>query len=445
MSFFDWLLGDKNKDDSSSSDPSIRFGRHSGYYKSSTQHNAWDAALNAFEEGNYMESYRKLFEYLGAGTTNCVQTTEHDDNSISFEIQQGSKRILGKADVKSVRAEIDIAQAETLNVAFMRRLMEYNNGLTYGRFALDDANHLRMVFDTAAIDASPYKLFYALKEIAVNSDKQDDLLIEQFKMLVPTDTVLKTEIPDDEKQVKYDYIISSIQENFAAIEGNKQLSEQYPGSVTYLLLDLLYRLDYLTCPEGYTMEIFESAHRIYKVHDKAILQKNVGLRKELERLLVRKKEDYFTELYRSDYAFEINPTVSPDAISAYISEELRNTDWYINQNQHKVALAISNTIVGSILFNFTPIKPMRSLLHLYYYIIENKYFENLGFNKKYINDEGQLQAKLIQQAIQAVIQQNKKEYPHLVFDFNKMQYINLAAFAKSYLTQVRDLDFTKPE
>jgi hypothetical protein len=445
MSLFNWLKGNKNADVAVSELPHIRFGRHSGYYKSATQHEAWDNALNAFEEGDYMESYRKLFEYLGANESTCVSTQELENNSIDFEVIQGSKRIVGNANCKKIRAEIDIAKADTLNVAFMRRLLEHNNGLTYGRFVLDDENHLRMVFDTAAVDASPYKLFYAFKEIAINSDKQDDLLIEQFKMLRETDENLKIQISEAEKEAKYDYILASIQQTLTAIDNNRQLSEQYPGSVTYLLLDVLYRVDYLTCPEGFSMDILESAHRLYKTNDKTILQKNIVLRKELERLLLRKREDYYAELYRADYAFEINPTVSPDALMAYIDEELRNTEWYMQQSHFIVSLAISNMIVGSILFNYTPIKPIRQLLHLYFHVVENPYFRALGFSAVYENEAAALQNKPIQDSIQQILTTNKKEYPNLKMDFTKLQYNNKAAFAKSFLMQLRQLDFLKKD
>lgn len=445
MGLFDWLKGNKSAVSTDIEQPHIRFGRHSGYYKTAAQHEAWDEALSAFEDGDYMGSYRKLFEYLGANESDCVRTTELENNSIDFEIIQGSKRILGNADCNRIRAEIDIAKADTLNVAFMRRLLEHNNGLTYGRFVLDDKNHLLMVFDTAAIDASPYKLFYAFKEIAINSDKQDDLLIEQFKMLQVTDENLKNEVPETEKSVKYEYILASVKNTMTQIDEHRQLSEQFPGSVTYLLLDMLYRVDYLTCPEGFTMDVLESAHRLYKTNDKMMLQKNVILRKELEKLQTRKQEDYYAEIYRAAYAFEINPTVSPDALMAYIDEELRNTEWYLQQNHTHIALAITNMIVGSILFNYTPIKPIRALLHLYFNIIENRYFNDLGFQKIFQTEDEVLQAKPIQEAIQAVLLANKKEYPKLKIDFLKLQYTNKAAFAKSFLTQLRELNFEKPE
>jgi hypothetical protein len=63
--------------------------------------------------------------------------------------------------------------------------MEANHRLNFSRFALDNDNHLCIVFQTGALDASPLKLLHALRELAINADKKDDLLLEEFKSLTP--------------------------------------------------------------------------------------------------------------------------------------------------------------------------------------------------------------------------------------------------------------------
>ena len=92
----------------------------------------------------------------------------------------------------------------------MRRLIELNYDLEYSRYALDDNNTITMVFDTYALDASPYKLYYALKEIATKADKMDDLLLDEFQMLRATDKSLQLPIPDVEKEIKYQFTTQAI-------------------------------------------------------------------------------------------------------------------------------------------------------------------------------------------------------------------------------------------
>ena len=82
--------------------------------------------------------------------------------------------------IQKLRCSARIAKGEQLNVGLLRRLIEHNYGLKYSRYALDAEGYITIVFDTFLLDGSPYKLYYALKEIATHADKQDDLLISEF-------------------------------------------------------------------------------------------------------------------------------------------------------------------------------------------------------------------------------------------------------------------------
>ena len=59
--------------------------------------------------------------------------------------------------------------------------------MNFGRFALGESNELLVVFDTYTLDGSPYKLYFALKEMATQADKFDDLLLDEFDMLKPVE------------------------------------------------------------------------------------------------------------------------------------------------------------------------------------------------------------------------------------------------------------------
>ena len=90
------------------------------------------------------------------------------------------KKAVGKANIEKVTIEAKIAKTDTLNIGFMRRLLERNFQLRYSRFALDEENNITIRFDTSVLDGSPYKLYYALKELTTNADKLDDLLIDDL-------------------------------------------------------------------------------------------------------------------------------------------------------------------------------------------------------------------------------------------------------------------------
>ena len=186
MGFFDKFFGSTVE---SVPQPAISFGRYSDSYKTKEQYAAWDESLDLFERQEYLASFRAFFTYLRDVKEENVSFSE-DKGVIQFELIQGSKKIIGIANRKKVKAEAKIAITENLNIGFMRRLMEENFKMRYSCFALDTDNDITIVFDTNVLDASPYKLYYALKEVATKADKLDDLLIDEFDALHHTDESL---------------------------------------------------------------------------------------------------------------------------------------------------------------------------------------------------------------------------------------------------------------
>lgn len=441
MSFFDRLFGRNTVEETQ---PNIKFGRYTDSYKTRENYKAWDDALHLFEKKNYLTFYREFFHYLRDIKEKNVSYWEEKDG-IGFELYQGSKKISGFANDQRFKAEAKVVKADSLNVGFMRRLMEKNFNLKYTRFALDAENNICIVFTTYTLDGSPYKLYYALKELATNADKQDDLLLDEFDMLRAIETSHLQEIPLIEKEAKYQFITKKIQQVFDEIEGSDLSPLQYPGAIAYLMLNLIYRLDYLTKPEGYMMEVLERVHRLYFAQDtKGNTQKNSVLKKELKKLLSRPKEEFFKEMYRVVTTFGITAPVNHDKVISFIDGEINNMDWYKENNYHHVALAIPGYIVGYCLFNFAVPKPDRDLLHLYFQIMEADYFRQLGFSIKYRKKETKaLNKKSIRKAIDAIVEDNKEKYPSLKPATGTLNFDSDIDFAKSYLMMIRNMEVVK--
>ena len=443
MGFFDRLFGSSTEKEPQ---PDIKFGRYSDSYKESDNYDAWDVALEKFDEGAYLESYREFFRYLRDEKEKNVKFRE-ENGGISFELYQGSKKIIGFADSKKVKAEAKIAMAKSLNVGFMRRLMEKNFSLKYSRFALDKEDNITIVFDTYTLDGSPYKLYYALKEVATNADKQDDLLLDEFRMLQPVDTSHLEELPGPEKEVKYRYVMDKIEEVLLEIEGGKLHSDQYPGGIAYLLLDLIYKLDYLVKPEGYTMETLERMHRLYFSQDgKSTIQKNQMLVREFGKLRDRPRDDFFKEMYRVTATFGITTPVNHDRVVSFIDGEVNNMDWYKDNSYNMAAMAIPGYIVGYCMFNYAVPKPDRDFFHLYFKIVESAYFRQLGFTEEYWDVQLKtFNRKAIKRAVEEIAEENKSVFPRLSPASGSLDFKSLPDFAKSYLLMVRNLDMTKAD
>ena len=441
MSFLDRLFGTKEE---AVQQPDIRFGRYSDSYKEASNYDAWDEALEKFEAEQYVDCYKAFFNYLRDEEEDNVRWWG-EETGIKFEIYQGSKKISGFADKDSLVARASIAQTEQLNVGFLRRLLEKNFSMNFGRFALGDDNELQVVFDTYSLDGSPYKLYFALKEMAIQADKFDDLLLDEFDMLKPVEVSHLIAIPDEMKAVKYNFITTSIKAVLKEINEGDLDPVKFPGGIGYLLLDLIYKLDYLVKPEGFMMEALERMNRLFFAKDdKSLAEKNRLLAKELEKLLERDQASFFKEMYRVKTTFGITPSVTHDRVVSFIDGELNNMDWYCENNYKKVAMSIPGFVVGYCLFNFASPRPDRDFLHLYYEITESQYFKDLGFKIKYIDEEtGKLNKKSIKKAIEKIVDKNEVAFPKLSPSISSLNFNSMTEFARSYLLMVRNLDLTK--
>jgi len=442
MGLFDKIFG---KNHELASQPNIQFGRYSDSYKSAKQYDAWDVALEKFEEKNYLESFSKFFEYLNDKKENNV-VWSRENGTINFEIYQGSKKIAGEANDKEFKASSKVVKTESLNIGFMRRLVESNFDLKYSKFALDTENDIVIVFSTSSLDGSPYKLYFALKELATNADKQDDLLLDEFDSLTPLSNQHIQDLSTTEKEIKFQLIHQKINSVLKEIDTGKLSPDKYPGATAYLLLDLVYRLDFLVSSEGYMTDLLERMHRKYFENDgKATAQKNLAMKKEFIKLLERPKEECFKEMYRVKATFGITSPVNLDKIVSFIEGELGNMDWYHENNHHNVALAIPGYIIGYCLFNYAVPKPVLDLFLLYYQITEPEYFRELGFTNNYLKEDKTLDAKAIKRAFERIEAANKNRYTKFKIKDGSIKYESLPLFAKSFLQIFRQFDLTKKE
>jgi len=425
-------------------EPNIKFGRYSDSYKSTEQYDEWDKALVSFQRGKYLDCYRSFFKFLKDEEEGNLEYWE-EGHGIRFEFIQGSKKIGGFADRKKFKAETKVVKVEELELDFMQRLIEANFDLKYSRYALDNENNIAMVFDTHTLDGSPYKLYFALKELATKADKQDDLLVEEFESLTFAEISHLKGIPEPEKEAKYQFIQSKITEVFDELKSGVWDEQEYPGAVAYLFLNLTYKLDYLTKPEGFMMESLERIHRLYFSNNQPNTDdKNAILKWEFNNLLQRSKSDFFKGMYEVPATFGITSPVNHDKIATFIDVELPNMDWYQEQGYDAIAEAIPGYIIGYSLFYYAVPVPDRDLFHLYFKIIEPTYFQSLGFEASYYNPKtNKFNSKIIKRTIKMITVSHKNQYPQLSPAVGSLNFDSVAQFAKSYLLMIKDLDMMK--
>jgi hypothetical protein len=437
MSIWDTLFN-RNAHPATHATPDHRFGRYTDAYKTKAEYDAYAAAGEAFDEGEFLPSVTSFLEYLRDEKEDNVKWKGGRDK-LYFEFYQGSKRVTGYADRSQLRAQARIARLRQPDTTLLHRLTTMNYELKYSRFALDEDDCLTIVFDTAAHDASPHKLYQALKEMALRADKQDDLLLEEFGEAVGEVEVTHLEpLSAEEKQVKLDFLRQRITGVLDYLSSGHLNPEAHPGAVAYLLLDLIYRLDYLLVPEGYTMEALERMHRMYfaREDDQPVTHKNVRLIGELQQLLRRAPENFAGELYAGKSTFGITLPASHDRLSNLIGNELSNMDWYEDNGYPEVARAIPGYIVGYALFNYAVPPPDRELLHLYYRVTEEEYFDRLGYPGQ-LSKNGRPERRAIRKAIGRIVARYREEYPWFRPAVMEVGYKDMLEFARTFLEMVR--------
>lgn len=434
----DKLFGWTRKKDETQAGPDIPFGRYSDNNKPVAKVNRWTDADNLFKDKKYDESIDAFFDYLRDEATNNV-VYERNGAEGRFELIQGSKIVRGRINNQHVQAEVVLAKMPDSSVPVMRRLLEMNFALYYSRFALDD-ERLCMRFDAELHSASPSKLYYGLKELAIKSDKQDDLLVHDFTILEKLDTDHIENIPEEEKEIKFRFFQQWIRETtelIATLDPDK-----FSGGIAYMLLALAYRIDYLVCPEGRLLHDLEKIAGIYfKKDDRPVTEKNRDMVEEFKKLLTKSKDEIFGYLFRSRYTFSI---VSPQQYKM-VADSIRTTNgnvaWYRDNNYPQIATKVTEYGISYCQYSYSLPRPLTLLFHLFMMINYPDFFEALGFKNLYYDPSTkQFNSLSITERIREIQDEWKEKYPHMDFKVENLKFDNLVNFDYSFTTELEYLN-----
>lgn len=441
MGWLDKLFG---KDQSSeNNDPAlsqIRFGRYSDNNKSLTKTAKWYEADNLFKEKKYQESIAAFFEYLSDEKEKNVQFNMAG-NGFSFELVQGSKKIYGSSDGQHITAHVPVVKMGTPSAAVMRRMLELNYGLYYSRTAMNEDNVISMMFDSTVDSANPNKLYYGLKELATKADRQDDILVADFRMLEEIDTHHIERLPEKELDIKYRYFRQWIEETLSQAAALNQ--DSFSGSVAYMLLNLLYRIDYLIAPEAKLLADLEKINGIYwtKKEETPIIERNKMMQDAFRKLLDVSREEFAASVYRAKATFAITNPPKSEKTKETIENSNRDSYWYIENKYPSIALILNEYGMSYNQYTFSMPHVVTDFFHLYMMVMHADYFAELGWTKKlYKAAENQFDKGAIQQRILQLIAMHKEKFPYLQMDTARLKFDNLYQFGISFSEQVANFN-----
>ncbi len=438
---FDKLFGRSKKKEESQAGPDIPFGRYSDNNKPVAKVNRWTDADTLYKEKKYIESIDAFFEYLRDDTAQNV-VYERNGAEGRFQLYQGSKIVRGHFNNEVLKAEVTLARMPQPSVPVMRRLLEMNFNLYYSRFALD-SDRLCMSFDSDIATASPSKLYYGLKELSAKADKQDDLLVQDFTMLEITDNEHIVVIPEAEKEVKYEYLQKWIKETLDTISPLD--ADKFSGGIAYMLLALIYKIDYLITPEVKLLHDLEKITGIYfKKDERPVIEKNRDMIEEFRKMQAKTKEEVFACLFRSKYTFAIVAPQQYKTIADSIHGANQNLVWYKDNKHHFIATQIAEYGISYCQYSYSLPKAITELVHLYMMVNYSDYFAALGHKRYYDPAKNQFASEEICEKIKAIQEKWKDKYPLMDFKTQNLRFDNLVNFDYSFTNEMEFLN-TDPE
>jgi hypothetical protein len=411
--------------------PDVRFGRYSDAYKEADRYVFWDEAVLLFEQKQYTAAFQSLLAYLfDPNENNVVQRIE--DGILHFELVQGSKRIIGRADTQRIVAEIDVLRCLQLGLPLMRRLMEMNYELQFCRFALlDDTIYLK--YDTHIGDALPEKLYFALREMATQADKYDDLLIASFPHLVPSQHTVQLPLPDTERATKYTYLQRWIDNAFGLIY--RLDSNAQAVAISYILLNTALKIDYLIVPQGSITDKIEFINELYYTDTETnIVERNNRAQRELTAIQQLSTEMLYRELYQVRATFGLASYAQPSQLFIAMGSILNDIAQCADRRHPLIAQYITECAVQFALFHLGMPTCLRHYLHLMVRCLNADYFDELGFTPHYVEASTQkLNAKALKQALSELQTQARRTFPDFSLSVSHLNFKTPLNFVQSLI------------
>jgi hypothetical protein len=419
-------------------DPDILFGRYSDNNKTLRQVSRWTDADNLFKEKKYTESFDAFFEYLRDGDAQNV-VYERNGAEGRFQVYQGSKIVRGTFDGQQVKAEVTLAKMPQPSVPVMRRLLEMNFSLYYSRCALDN-DRLNMRFDSNIEAANPSKLYYGLKELATRADKQDDLLVRDFTTLQTMDNEHVTSLPPQEKEVKYEYLQSWIKQTLDTIDALDK--DKFSGGISYLLLTLVYRLDYMIKPEGVILYELEKIPAIYfKKDERPVIEKNRDMIEQFKVIQAKTKEEIFAGLFRSRHTFSIVTPQQHKVVADSIIAANQNMIWYRDNNYPFIANQVIEYGFAYCQYSYSLPRPISELFNLYMQANYSSYFLALGYPDSWYDPyKNEFNSEAIIERIKEIQLKWKEKYPNMDLKIQNIRFDNLVNFNHTFVTEIQLLN-----
>ena len=438
---FSWISLFKQKNTNSPLEFN-HFGRFISYKKTPLQQEQYQESKKAFSQQRYLDGYEHYFEYLHFfdNGEDCGNISFYrDENSLRFKLIQGSAIIKGDITQRRLSASVSLAHILKDNIAVMRRLLEKNYLYTYSTFFLEN-NTLKAKIYFDNISLSPQKIFFPLRELAINADKEKELLLDEFDNLEPIE-LDHIEVMDPHlKETKLRFFREWIDKTEQKV--SLLPTQEQSGAIAFIWLNLLLKIDYFVTPRGKLgFDIYEAVQEYYLEDNKLVEEKNDTLQKAVEKLKALDTQLLSKSLYPIKQTFDIFSNDNLDEIRRFIEETLTKVIWYKEHRYEEVILTIYEYLGLYMLYNFGMNSCLRELVQFNIRLHNTDFYSALGMPSLYKNEK--LHSSKISDAIEKITHSYAKRYPHLQNFSNQLNYESSEKFHHSYFGALKALNFSE--
>ncbi len=404
----------------------------------------FDQASQAFINGEVLSGYDYFLTSIlhqQAPQSTPHLSIERREGELRFTLYQGYALIKGLVTETSLEAYADIALSEKLHVATKRRFLERDFQLTYCRFSESEGViRLSIRLDNATI--TPQKIFYPLREIALNADFEKEFIAGEFDESVLLETAHLQSIPRQRIETHYAFMQEWIQTTKQSLVG--LLSNDNTGMTSFSYLALLLQIDYLLLPhKKMAKNISERINGYFLDDEKLTEDKNADLEQYLSELEAMDIETFSTQFYDAPYTFSPFEQAMHDEIAAFIDESLNKVRWYKNNRSNYVITVIYRYISLYIHYNYGLHPSLRALLHLHIEIYASDFFKAAGETPLYDPQTNTFKEALIAQRIREAIEPYAGRYKGLINFSEHLNYSDPDHFSHSFYLQIKNLDYTE--
>ena len=420
----------------------IHFGRGINASISPDEEELFNNSYEAFENKEIIKAYdyflRSLINYTNQ-TPNDNIIIDKQDDKLNFTIYQGCAKITGTIDEYTLQAEATITKKSLAPVALKRYILERNYQLTYSNYYSDE-EYIKLKLYLDNITMSPQKVFFPLRELALNADFDKEHIKSEFSHIELEDTEHTQAIDEKELRIKYNSLIrwiDEVQEKVLTLPSNDNA-----GMQAFLYLNLLFKIDYLLVPKyKIYQKLSKKIQDYFSDENPTIESKNEELKRYAQTLREMSFEEFSSNFYLAKYTFNPTEKNSFEEIVNFINESIIKIKWYKNNRYSMIIPFIYRYMAFYILYNYGLNSAQKDILHTLVEVQHSRYFNELGCSNLYDIEKKTFAKKEIITKLQTAVDNHKSRYKNLNIDMDELNFNSINEFNYSFYNILKNLDF----